>query len=114
VLSSRAPAGPEVRLCVTLRGVESALADADGSYSLQRSSAYSSYAEDGCTRSTATTIALLKLASSAMADGPASPGSARVTLGGATGNQAFERSTKALSLIAGARRHRYSTATGTT
>lgn len=77
--------------------------NADGSYSLQRSSPYSSYAEDGCYSIEGSQIAFLKVASSAMADAPAPPGGTRVVLGSATSRHAFDRSTKPISLIAGGR-----------
>ncbi len=75
----------------------------DGSYSLQRSSAYSSYAEDGCYSIAGGQVVFLKWASSALAETSAPPGGTRVILGSATDAHAFDRTARPITLIGGGR-----------
>lgn len=59
--------------------------NADGSYSTQRSSAYSSYTEDGCFQIDGSRMTFYKVASAAMASAPSSTGQRGVSLGSASG-----------------------------
>jgi hypothetical protein len=58
--------------------------NSDGSYSTQRSSTYSSYAEDGCYAINGGRITFFKSASSAMASAPGATSDRGVSLGSAS------------------------------
>lgn len=73
----------------------------DGSYSLHRSSAYSSYAEDGCYQIEGARITFYKVASSALATSPGVTRSTTTTLGSSSAR--FEVRTLPIELIDGGR-----------
>lgn len=74
----------------------------DGSYALHRSSAYSSYAEDGCYAIGEGTITFYRVASSALANAPGATSDTRVSLGSSSAR--FDRRMTSLRLLDGGRR----------
>lgn len=105
------------RACAELRGIrpnrvyqwlsasgaatEKLWLNGDGSYALHRSSAVSSYAEDGCYLIQGKTITLYAVASSALATSPGVTREGTVTLG--SSSTSFTRRTLAVQLIDGGR-----------
>jgi len=84
-LTGPRPAGKYFWLSSSGSSSEMLWLNADGSYSTQRSSAYSSYTEDGCFMIDGAKMTFYKVASAAMASAPTSTGQRGVTLGSASG-----------------------------
>jgi hypothetical protein len=84
-LTGPRPAGKYFWLSSSGSSSEMLWLNTDGSYSTQRSSAYSSYTEDGCFVIDGAKFTFYKVASAAMASAPTSTGQRGVTLGSASG-----------------------------
>ena len=84
-LTGPRPAGKYFWLSSSGASSEMLWLNVDGSYSTQRSSAYSSYTEDGCFKIDGSRITFYKVASAAMASAPSATGQRGVSLGSASG-----------------------------